>query len=156
MKKTAIRKLRILHNPFVEKDKDFKIPVNEIVSKTYYKKIGDIWLPQRKLVDSEEHVKYYKRHKKDFINLPLNSKGLLWWIIGETESGRDHVVINMKRCLADNKISLSTYKRAVKGLEKAEILRNARFYSEEFFWLNPKYFFNGSRLKKYKKKTDER
>lgn len=142
----------MLGNPFLADG--FKIDVISRLSGSYFKDVGDdgmpIFLPKMKYIESEEYVRFYKRYKKDLNALPLNSKGLLWWVLGETECGRDHVILNRKRCLKENRISLSTYWRCLRGLEKGRFIQNIEFGDEDVYWLNPKYFYNGSRVKKYK------
>ena len=51
---------------------------------------------------------------------------------------------------------MEPYKRAMKGLEDGGFLEKIKSFGElgeDVYWMNPKYFFNGSRVKKYKNKT---
>jgi hypothetical protein len=157
--KKEIRNKKLEKNPFITDN--FEIVIFEIASNVSYRNVSPegedpIWLPNIEDRESDTYVRFYLKDAGDIDSLPINSQAILWWVLRETVAGRDHVLINVGRCLKVRNISMSTYRRAMKGLEDGGFLEKIKSFGElgeDVYWMNPKYFFNGSRVKKYKNKT---
>lgn len=91
--------------------------------------------------------------KKNIIDLPIRCKELYLYLIHSLTAAEDYLWIDKKVYMAHMGIkSLNTYKDAVNGLcESSYIAKHTRLAN--VFWINPYYFFKGSRINKYPKKV---
>ena len=90
--------------------------------------------------------------KQNIIDLPIRCKELYLFLIHSLTAAQDYLWIDKTAYMAHMRIkSLNTYKEAVNGLcESGYISKHTRFANT--FWINPYYFYKGSRLNKYPKK----
>lgn len=88
---------------------------------------------------------------------------LLLWIMEEMKIGEDLVVMRPKDYINAceypdketgkvTKVSPNTYKEAINDLVNKAIIAKTGLH--ETYFINPSYFFNGSRAKKYSKNVD--
>ena len=80
--------------------------------------------------------------------LSSQAKELLLWILYELESGKDYVWINRARYMKESGIkSATTVSKAVCELNTEFIMASK---VREIYFVNPKYFFFGSRINKFR------
>lgn len=89
--------------------------------------------------------------KKQIHELPIRSKELYLYLIHAIKSAQDYIWIDKVAYMKQMGIkSINTYKDAVFGLtDNVYISEHSRF--KDVFWINPHYFFKGSRINKYPK-----
>lgn len=90
--------------------------------------------------------------RKQVCELPLRGKELYLDIIHAIQSAQDIIWIDRDDYMRRMRItSLNTYKSAVRGLcDNAYIMKHQAI--KDAFWINPHFFFKGSRLSKYPNK----
>lgn len=90
--------------------------------------------------------------RKQVCELPIRSKEMYLDMIHAVISGQDALWIDRDDYMSRMNItSINTYKAAIVGLTKnAYIAKHDTL--KDVFWINPKYFFRGSRLNKYPKR----
>lgn len=91
--------------------------------------------------------------KESMIELPIRSKELYLYIIHSLTPAQDYLWIDKSVYMKRMKIkALNTYKQAVFGLcDASYIAKHTRLAN--VFWINPYYFFKGSRINKYPTKV---
>lgn len=87
--------------------------------------------------------------RQNIIDLPIRCKELYLFLIHILTPAQDYLWIDKKAYMGHMGIkSLNTYKEAVNGLcESGYIAKHTRLANT--FWINPYYFYKGSRLNKY-------
>lgn len=90
--------------------------------------------------------------RKQVCKLPIRSKELYLDIMHALVSSQDAIWIDRSDYMNRMRItSINTYKGAIAGLTmNAYIAKHDTI--REVFWINPKFFFRGSRLSKYPKR----
>ena len=100
-------------------------------------------------LEKQVYVKYFRN--TEFRKLIASRKGntnkLFLWIQGEVKSGRDYLTININRCKLECCFNHNTYRSSVQDLIEIGVLANTKH--RNVFWINPKMFYCGSRIKKY-------
>ena len=91
--------------------------------------------------------------KKNVIDLPIRCKELYLFLIHSLTPGIDYLWVDKVLYMKHMGIkSVNTYKDAVNGLcEASYIAKHTRLAN--VFWINPYYFFKGSRPNKYPSKV---
>lgn len=91
--------------------------------------------------------------RKNVIDLPIRCKELYLYFIHSLTPAHDYLWIDKGVYMKHMGIkALNTYKQAVIGLcEAGYIAKHARLAN--VFWINPYYFFKGSRINKYPNKV---
>jgi len=138
-------------NPF--NDRDFVITTNVARTRDKFVTDGGFLIPSYYDMENEHIVKVYTSvaNRKIIALLSANSLRLFMWIIYEVKYGRDLIWINKKRYMEEAQISSrTTYARSVAELTRYELIKLSN--EKEVYWINPRYFFKGSRLKKYSNK----
>jgi len=143
-------------NPFTQK-KILSIEVSNIVDKSAFIRHHDgVLLHKVVTVEREPAAKVYQspENRKIVSNLSNNAKSLLLHIVYRLEPGQDEVTLNIKNYMAENKInSINTVKSAISELHQNQIIyqpkQTAKKYTSCFFYINPNFFFSGSRIKAF-------
>jgi hypothetical protein len=87
--------------------------------------------------------------KKLLSFMPIRSKELYLFIMYSLTSSKDYVWVDKKSYMKTMGInSINTYKTAINGLCDASIIYK-HHWIPDVFWINPQYFFKGSRINKY-------
>lgn len=103
-----------------------------------------------------EYSKYTKvfdvpGDKKLLSMMPIRSKELYLFIMYSLTAGEDYVWVDKAGYMKTMGItSVNTYKTAIRGLCDANIIY-PHHWIRDLFWINPQYFFKGSRINKYPK-----
>ena len=135
---------------------NLRIEVSRITDKTKLTYDGDEFLPIELELERGKIVKLYASYKnrEAIAGLNHNAQRLLFWIAFELHAGKDYIELNRNRFLKENGISsVNTYKSAYKSLVQFGFL--ALTIKRDVFWINPEYFFCGSRVGKYPDKVVE-
>ena len=151
---TVDEQMMLSLNPFTTND--FEISVNKLILKGVYKHDSDnTALPHEYQLEADTKISVYTHTDNRLMVARLNagSKSLYLHIMYELESGVDYIEIMWKRYMKENNISsINTYKEALKYLIRYAII--APVYGVEgVYWINPRYFFAGSRVNKYPDKV---
>lgn len=147
---------KIGKNPFAA---SLSVYINEVVEeKNMYDSDGvlDAVIVQvgekRKLsfwLERDKYVKFFKTSdiRKSLCGLKPNTVKFLVWCSMEVNTGKDYVVINIDRCKEECSFNHNTYNSCCKDLIDAGFL--AKTKHSNVFWVNPKYFFSGNRMRKF-------
>lgn len=81
------------------------------------------------------------------------AKSLYLWIMYEIEVSKDYIWINKHRYLKETLTSLNTFKKALTELHRYSLITPTTI--KDVYWINPEYFFKGSRITKYSKNLKE-
>lgn len=101
------------------------------------------------LAEREEYSKVYTHCKKReyVMSMPPRAHSLFLFIMYELVVGQDWLWLNKDRYMGESEISLNTYKAALLDLVKYNVITPTIYV--DTYWINPKFFFSGNRLKKY-------
>lgn len=125
----------------------------EVAKRTDYSKltyVDDAFLPVELEMERGKIVKVYASAKNREVVACLNAAAqrLMFWVAFELKPGKDYIQLNKDRFMKENAItSVNTYKSAFATLVRSNIL--ALTVEKNVFWINPEYFFCGSRINKY-------
>lgn len=138
-------------NPFTQ---SFKIVTRAITIKSQFKVVKDrIKVPVELDMEYEPSCKIYTAPSKRlwlFKQKP-RSQSLMLWIIYAIDYSKDYIWINKKRYMEESGTSLNTTKAAIEDLIKAGVI--TKTIIKDVYWINPKFFFKGDRVKKYPNNT---
>jgi len=152
--KPKIDETKLTRNPLVASD--FTIFINKIKDKSAFIKDEDgIWLPKEVDVEKENITKLYTKAENRLLiaHLTPKARSLYIWLAYEIECGKDYLWLNQKRYMEEFKESLNTFKAAREEL--CEFLVIYPTLEKEYYWINPRLFFCGSRIAKYSKDVVE-
>jgi len=144
-----VRDVDIGVNPFM---KDVNIKVSVVNLEGDYVKEDDLYLPNNTYIESEPYTKIFinAENRKIVNKLTQRGKDLLLWLLYEMEAGQDFIKINKVRYMKELSIkSVNTYKTALSELIRYGMLKESK--AKDIYWINSQFFFNGNRIKKYKK-----
>jgi hypothetical protein len=101
-------------------------------------------------VDADSFTKVFNKsaYRIHMMSLSSRAKELCFWLIYELDCGKDYIWLNKKRYMTECNVSLNTMLAAIKDLVRDVILIPSAV--KDVYWINPLFFFNGSRLEKYK------
>ncbi len=105
-------------------------------------------------VEQDKATKVYTKSdlRLHIMTLSTRAKELYLWLIYELEKNEDYVWINVDRYMEECDISSSTtYQNTVKDLHKFGVI--CPTVVKDVYWINPLFFFNGSRIEKYPTKV---
>ena len=133
-------------NPFTV---NLKIVVSKLEDKKTFQNNNGVLLHKEYYFEREQYIKIYNNpiHRKLIANLTGNTTKLLYWLSFELERNKDHIKINKKRCLNENKFSLNTYKKALTELQTNLIICASPV--KDIYFINPSLIFSGNRIKHY-------
>ena len=129
-----------------------------------YKKLNE-WFDILSILNKEDIINYKTLHvnkynsnfvkvfntsknRKKISSLSSKSKDLFLWLLYSIEESKDYVKIDKERYMEESKTSLNTFKKSVEELIKESIISSTIY--RDIYWINPLFFFNGSRYEKYK------
>lgn len=137
------------NNPLISQD--FKIVVNKLTDKRSYQRHEDgLFLKKEFYFEITPMTKIFKTplHRRLIGLLSDNAKCLLYWIFFEIQANQDFVLINKTRYLKENNIkSLNTYKNAINELHAELVICPSPV--KDVYFINPRLFFCGNRVKNY-------
>jgi len=148
-------------NPFV--NGDFKIFVRKSLNYEKLSKDNDgDYLPTEDTLEQEKIVKLYVSQKKlnKEMNVGVDSLSalgceLFFWITSRLIAGDDYFFLDKKRYMKEKNISsVNTYKKALNDLIAKSIIQPNTIV-RGIYWINPKFFFCGSRINKFPKNVVE-
>lgn len=87
-------------------------------------------------------------NRKAISKLTAPAKELLLWLIMETKPGKDYVWLNRTRYMNENDILSRTTVTTAVNLLMNKFIHQSNVRG--IYFINPKYLFNGNRIKKYK------
>jgi len=137
-------------NPFLS---NFEVVVNVRSKDGLYRSDDGLLLPVEYEYERDSKVNVYTSSecRRVIGNLSNSGKSLYLHLIYEVEYGCDYIELNVNRYMIENDISsLNTYKSGVSDLKKYAIIQSVEGY-KNIFWINPRYFFAGSRVSTFKK-----
>jgi hypothetical protein len=137
-----------LTNPLT--NMNFQVLVRKRTDTKVFKSEDDILLPNEYELEVEPVVRVYKKsdYRVFVARLSPGAKSLFLHIIYETEYGLDYLWINRKRYMDENLVkSVNTYKAAIVELCRYNVICPTMV--RDVYWINPRLFFCGSRVKKY-------
>lgn len=146
--KPKIEEEKLPPNPFSQ---ELQIPVVAKVLEDHYKIEPDgTKIPCEIELEYTPYAKVYatSTHRKIINNLDPCSKELFLWLIYSIEHGSDYIWLNIKRYMEECSVSRNTYKKALEQLIRYGMLVPTGIYNDTY-WINPRYFFKGSRVNKY-------
>ncbi len=150
LKKPDVSSIADANNPLA--GSDFKIPVHKRTDSKVFINQDGLNLPNEYEVEAEPITKIYKKHdnRKFVARLTTPAKSLYLHLLYEVEYGKDYLWINVSQYMEENLISsINTYKTAVAELVRYNVI--CPTLVKGVYWINPRLFFCGSRVKKYPK-----
>lgn len=151
IKKPKVTDKQLGGNPFAGVDR-LQILVRGVYSEDAFTKDGDgDWLPAEYDHEEVSFTKFFKSSDRrlEIGKLETCSKALLLWLMQTVEVGKDWVWINKERYMEEDGVSRNTYTKAVNDLIRNQLILPT--VVRDVYWINPHYFFNGSRIRKYPK-----
>ncbi len=148
-------------NPFVSGD--FKIVVKTFLDFKELKPDAEgMLLPKETVYEYEKFVKVYVGNKKKNEEADagvgcLNEYGaaLFTWILFKLTAGQDWFVLNRQDYMEDRGISsVNTFKKGLNDLSLKGVIAPVTAH-RGYYWINPRFFFCGSRINKYPKNVVE-
>jgi hypothetical protein len=91
-------------------------------------------------------------NRKKICGMTSRARDLYLWLIYEIDPGKDYLWLNEERIKLELNVSYNTLKGAITDLIKEVIIVESAI--KGVYWINPLFFFNGSRLDKYKQYID--
>ena len=143
----------LTNNPMVESD--FEVNIVKKVMRGVFKVDGGDRLPVVMDVESDNSVKIYTKseYRLSVACLGNSAQKLYLHILYELEYGEDFIEVNYFRFMKENNIeSVNTYKTAIRQL--CRYLFVCPTLVKGVYWINPKLFFAGNRVKKYPKNVN--
>lgn len=148
-KKPNIDPEKLKYNPLIKED--FKIVVNKMIDDKSFKREGELLVHSNYELEKEDITKVYTNplYRKLISTLSSRAKSLFLWILYELDSGKDYLWINKHRYMEENGLSsINTYKESIADLTVPNIICPTIY--PDVYWINPRYFFSGNRMNKYK------
>jgi len=142
-------------NPLIQNN--FKVKVNKMLLKHQFKVNTDnvdgkdMLLPAEIELEAEPYVKLFPlaSARKILQTLSPSAIKLFLFIAFELEPARDYIWINKARFMKEsNIINRQTFNNAISELIKETVICPS--FEPDVYWINPRLFFNGSRINKYK------
>jgi hypothetical protein len=151
-KKPVINPEKLGNNLFIL---NLRVPVNKVKIAGHYKpdSDGDL-LPVEVEYEKDPLCKVFvdSARRKMMVCLSPRAKELLMWLIYETESGQDWIWINRSRYMEECGIkAYNTYRDAVRELHGKSFIQPTTVGG--VYFINPHFFFNGSRIAKFPDKV---
>ena len=106
--------------------------------------LGNSAFIRNKVVDTENFAKFFLTGFKAFFDLKPTSIKVFKHILGQLKPNQDSFMFFIEDCIRDTGCSQASIFRALGELCKAEIIARGR--TEEQYFINPIYVFNGDRV----------
>lgn len=158
---SAIRNMTKDNKPQVDEDKlgrnpfatNLKIVIRKVAMPGQFKADDEgVYLPVEAEMEVDPICKLYVTTalRREVNNLSPRAIDLLVWVCYSMEAGADWLRLNHKRYMVERRVkSYNTYKDAVRELVGNNFLQPTIY--QGVYWINPIFFFNGSRINKYPK-----
>lgn len=148
--KPEITSEKIGDNPFLD---TLKIPVSKIVMHGQYTADKEgLMLPVEVELEKDSYCRIYtdSSRRLKMVGLSPRAKDLLLWVMYEVDNSAEYIWINKARYMKESGVkAYNTYRDAL-----TELLKNKFMISsviQNVYWINPHFFFNGSRINKFPK-----
>lgn len=107
-------------------------------------------------IEAENFTKVFTKaaYRLHIMNLSSRARDLYLWLIYELDPGKDYLWLNEERIRTELNVSYNTLKGALQDLIKEIIIVESAI--KGVYWINPLFFFNGSRLDKYQDKLKDK
>lgn len=166
MRRKQIYDLTLLqNNPFVE-NPEFCVRTRFFKNKEQYVNVRDIsdgiitgapkTLSHTFMVEQDTYTKVYNK-KGLYLHIATlghSTKSLLIYIMFHLQNGKDYIHLQQGKVMEQIMIKDPiTYKKCLQELVSKVFITPT--LCEDVFWINPVFFFNGSRIEKYKHKIVE-
>lgn len=148
-KKPEFNEEKLGKNPFLL---NLVIPVRKEAVEGRWVKDEGILVPLELEMEIDEYCKIYidSRRRKDINKLTARAKDLFVWILYTIETNKDHMWLNKRRYMDEcNVKSINTYKEALNEMISGGML--SKTIVTDVMWINPDYFFKGSRVNLFPK-----
>ena len=155
----------LINNPFVESP-DFEIRTKSVSSENEFVNIKDVSdgvilttptkIKSKFVVEIDSYCKVYNKKGLylHIAHLSPTSKALFLHIQYNLQYNKDYIHLDPSKVMKEAEInSINTYKKCLKELVTTLIITPTM--CTNVFWINPIFFFNGSRINKYKHKLKE-
>jgi len=138
-------------NPHIDK---LIIPINRVTLTDRYKRDEDVLINDEMDLEDTPFSKLYASVvcKDKLYSMSSRAKELYLWFVYEIASGEDNMWLNRNRFMKENNVSLNTLKGAVMDLISMGIISYT--IVKDVYFINPQYFFRGSRVAKYPDNLD--
>jgi len=136
---------------------DFEVFVKRVVKGGSYTTDGDDLLPLEYDLERDSKVSVYTRSDLRLVVSGLSGlgKGLFLWLMYEVGYGCDYIEINKVRYMRENGLKSDwSYRKGLGELVRMMII--CPTVVRGVYWINPRYFFAGSRVKKYSGRVSAR
>lgn len=134
-------------NPFL---RGLEIKVNIREDGDIYKKEDDVLINNKRVMEYTPYTKVYitPANRKIVNTLSDKAKSLYLWLMYEADTNKDFIWLNYKRYMIENEIkSYTTYANAIKELIRYGFV--ATTITKDVYWVNPDFFFRGSRVQTF-------
>lgn len=143
-------KLDKIPNPLAN---TLQIKVSILKDPHTFKVDGDALIQSSYTVEADPHCRFYTNPEKRLLMNAISpqSKELFLWIIYTIEKSKDYIWINKERYMEELDISsINTYKKSIDELTRYGVIHITTI--KDTYWINPEFFFKGSRIDKYPNK----
>jgi hypothetical protein len=155
--KPKVDESKLIHNPFAN---DLFIPVRSFKTKAEYLSAQEVKdgivskihkIEEENVLEQESFTKVYNRSvfRLDVFSRTEKARSLFLWLLYEIDSGKDFIWINQERYMLEATVSINTFKEALKELSLNRVVIPVGIGYPNYYWINPTYFFSGSRINKY-------
>lgn len=152
-RKITVDSTKLGYNPLAN---EFVIDVTKVIDdKAFIPDKDGVAVPVSSLLEKTKATKvYYSAGAKDAMyNLSAVAKCMYLFLIYNVKPNQDWIQIDPEWYMKKNNVnSINTYKKAVTELCRYLFIARSEVY-KNVFWINPKLFFNGNRVRKYKEKV---
>lgn len=153
------------NNPFVESP-DFEVRVRNLSKEEEYVNIKDISdgviltvpskVKTKYLVEAEAYTKVYNKKSLylHIADISPSGKALFLYIQYHLQHSKDYIRLEPKEVMKQVGYgSINTFKKSLEELVTHLIITPT--LCQDVYWINPVFFFNGSRISKYGHKIKE-
>lgn len=139
-------------NPFIQ---NLEILVRTVDREGEYRKEDDVLVPVTFELEYLPSSKIYcdAIRRKIISNCGPNSVKLFMWIVYDIKYGEDFIWLNKTRYMEETSTSKNTLVKAINELHRYCIINPTII--KDVYWINPDFFFKGSRVNKYPDKVKE-
>ena len=136
------------NNPLI--NNDLKIFVNKVTDTTEFEnKFGTI-LHKQKIFERAKITKIFAtaKNRTEIAKNSAIAKNILLWLFYQLEYSQDYVSFDKKLFMKENNVkSIKTVNLAIEELQKNKVIAKSNI--KDVYFINPVYFFLGSRVKSY-------
>jgi len=137
-------------NPFLQ---SLLIPVRLLPVTEYMADVDGDMMPKEVFVESQPYTKVFVSSEARIIVNGFTEKGkcMYLWLMYELEKSKDYIWINKDRYMKEHGIkSYNTYLASINEMCRYGVLNRSNI--KDVYWMNPSFFFRGSRVNCFKDK----